>query len=147
MKVNKLLICVALITVIGITNCSGNNISNKDQGEIESTLKEYYRGPKKTGTDYNKKYELICEEDKNILNRNALIEKWGHELYCIEFISVKKYEKKGSIVKIIMKANILPVFGDKRTAVIPVYLTKQSGQWKVRYQNVDIILMVSDDTL
>jgi hypothetical protein len=140
MKVKKLLICLVILTGICITNCSGGTISYKDQGEIESVLKEYYNDSKKVKTDYNKKYELIYKEDKYFLNKNALIQKWAHDLYHIEFISIKKYEKRGPFVKININAKIRPVFGDEHTAVFPVYLAKQSGKWKIRYQNDDIIL-------
>jgi hypothetical protein len=88
MKINTLFIFLALITGIYITNCSGDDITINEQFEIESVLKKYYQDSKKSGTDYNKNYELICEEDRYILNKNALVEKWARDLYYIEFISI-----------------------------------------------------------
>ena len=134
MKFKKSLIYLVIVTGIFIANCSNNNISNKNQGEIASVLKAYYSDSKKA--DYDKKYELICQEDTYILNKKALIEKWAHDLYYIEFISIKNYKLIRPYVKVNINAKISSILGGKEDgAVIPVYLKKESNKWKIMYQN------------
>jgi len=134
MKIKKSLIYLLIVTGVFISNCSSDNISNKDQGEIVSVLMTYYSASKKA--DYDKKYELICEEDKYILNKKTLIEKWAHDIYYIEFISIKNFKTRGSFIKVNINAKIGSIMDGKvDKAVIPVYLTKESDKWKIIYQN------------
>jgi hypothetical protein len=106
------------------------DISEKEK--IKELINDFYSSS--SDTELNHRFELLCDWDKKILVKDRIISIWAHQLHSIELKNIKKISINDKVAEVLVEIDLRSILGeDKERKIVPVYVKKEHGQWKIAY--------------
>lgn len=124
-------LCI-LILLFPITVYADKPSGQSDEHSIQSLVTDFYSssGDKKLGH----RYELLSKSDKEILNKNNIINTWAHQLTAVTLKKIKKISVREDFAEVTIEINIKSLIDDfSEVKSISLFVKREQGQWKIAY--------------